>query len=90
VFASSVDGFHLAREDLKLRGQGDLFGPQQHGIPEFRFADLERDTDLLEHARYRAREIVTADPNLSSRPNRALARELTERHADREALFAIG
>ncbi len=90
VFASSVDGFHLAREDLKLRGQGDLFGPQQHGIPEFRFADLERDTDLLERARHRAREIVSADPDLSSRPNRALARQLAERHADREALFAIG
>ncbi len=90
VFASSVDGFHLAREDLKLRGQGDLFGPQQHGVPELKFADLERDADLLERARHRAREIMSVDPDLSSRPNRGLARELAERHADREALFEIG
>ena len=90
VFASSVDGFHLARQDLKLRGQGDLFGPQQHGIPELRFADLERDADLLERARARAREIMTVDPDLSSRPYRGLAREHAERHADREALFGIG
>ena len=90
VFASSTDGFYLAREDLKLRGQGDLFGQQQHGIPELRFADLERDADLLERARVRAREIMSVDPDLSSRPHRGLARELAERHADREALFGIG
>jgi len=90
VFASSTDGFYLAREDLKLRGQGDLFGQQQHGIPELRFADLERDVDLLERARIRAREIMSVDPDLSSRPNRSLSRELTERYADREVLYGIG
>jgi ATP-dependent DNA helicase RecG len=90
VFSSSTDGFYLAREDLKLRGQGDLFGQQQHGVPALRFADLERDADLLERARVRAREIVAIDPGLSSRPYRALAREHAERHADREALFGIG
>jgi ATP-dependent DNA helicase RecG len=90
VFASSADGFYLAREDLKLRGQGDLFGQQQHGVPELRFADLESDADLLERARVRAREIMSVDPDLSSRPHRGLARELAERHADREALFGIG
>ena len=90
VFASSTDGFYLAREDLKLRGQGDLFGQQQHGIPELRFADLERDADLLERARIRAREIISVDPDLSSRPNRGLSRELTERYADREELYGIG
>ena len=90
VFASSTDGFYLAREDLKLRGQGDLFGQQQHGIPELRLADLERDADLLERARIRAREIISVDPDLSSRPNRGLSRELTERYADGEELYGIG
>jgi ATP-dependent DNA helicase RecG len=90
AFSASTDGFHLAREDLKLRGQGDLFGQQQHGVPELRFADLERDTDLLEKARIRAREIMAIDPELSSRPNRRLSREHAERYADREALFGIG
>jgi ATP-dependent DNA helicase RecG len=89
-FAASNDGFRLAREDLKLRGQGDLFGAQQHGAPELRFADLERDADLLEQARKKARAIVEGDPELSTRPHRALARELVDRYADREDLFAIG
>jgi ATP-dependent DNA helicase RecG len=90
AFAASNDGFRLAREDLKLRGQGDLFGAQQHGAPELRFADLERDADLLEQARKKARAIVEGDPELSTRPHRALARELVDRYADREVLFAIG
>ncbi len=90
AFAATGDGFRLAREDLRLRGQGDLFGAQQHGAPELRFANLERDLDLLEQARKRAREIVATDPELSSRSHRALARELVDRYADREVLFAIG
>jgi ATP-dependent DNA helicase RecG len=90
AFSASTDGFHLARADLKLRGQGDLFGQQQHGVPELRFAELERDADLLERARIRAREIISIDPELSSRPHRALSREHAERYADREALFGIG
>jgi ATP-dependent DNA helicase RecG len=90
AFATSNDGFRLAREDLKLRGQGDLFGAQQHGVPELRFADLERDADLLEEARTRARKVVSEDPELNSRHHRTLARELAERYADREVLFGIG
>ncbi len=90
AFRESTDGFRLAREDLKLRGQGDLFGQQQHGVPVLRFADLERDSDLLERARERAREVVAADPDLSSRVHRGLARELAERHAEREDLYGIG
>ena len=90
AFAASTDGFRLAREDLKLRGQGDLFGAQQHGVPDLRFADLERDSDLLEHAREKARDIVSSDPELVSRAHRAFGRELAERYADREVLFGIG
>ena len=90
AFAASTDGFRLAREDLRLRGQGDLFGAQQHGVPELRFADLERDSDLLEHAREKARAIVASDPELVSRAHRAFGRELAERYADREVLFGIG
>ena len=90
AFAATTDGFRLAREDLKLRGQGDLFGAQQHGVPELKFADLERDSDLLEHAREKARAIVASDPELVARAHRAFGRELAERYADREVLFGIG
>ena len=73
-----------------MRGQGDLFGREQHGMALLRFADLERDRDLLDDARRRARDLVRDDPTLSLRPHREFARELEERYAGREALYQIG
>jgi ATP-dependent DNA helicase RecG len=90
AFASTDDGFTLAEEDLRLRGQGDVFGREQHGVAVLRFADLERDRNLLEEARGRARAIVEHDPTLSHRDHRFLARELAERYGGREALYQVG
>lgn len=89
-FARSTDGFALAREDLRLRGQGNLFGAEQHGLPALRFADLERDMELLEHARDRARMIVASDPDLSTPANRPFGRTLAEQYADSAALYGVG
>lgn len=90
AFAATTDGFRLAEEDLRIRGQGDLFGREQHGVATLRFADLEKDRDLLDEARRRARAIVDRDPFLSHREHRRLARELEERYAGREALYQVG
>jgi len=90
AFAATNDGFEIAREDLRLRGQGNLFGAEQHGLPALRFADLQRDCSLLEHARDRARRMVEEDPELASRPHRPFARVLEERYADQAALYAVG
>ncbi len=90
AFAGTNDGFEIAREDLRLRGQGNLFGAEQHGLPTLRFADLERDYELLEHARQKARAMVKADPDLASARHRPFARVLQERYADQAALYAVG
>ena len=45
------DGFEIARQDLRIRGPGELLGARQSGVPMLRFADLEADLDLLEAAR---------------------------------------
>ncbi len=50
IFENS-DGFEIARHDLRLRGPGELLGARQSGVPMLRFADLEKDIDLLEAAR---------------------------------------
>lgn len=47
----TADGFEIARRDLKLRGPGEFLGARQSGVPLLRYGDLERDTDLIEHAR---------------------------------------
>ncbi|MBS7542882.1 ATP-dependent DNA helicase RecG [Ancylobacter oerskovii] len=68
----SDDGFFLAEKDLELRGEGDLLGTRQSGLPGFRVARLEVHGDLLERARAEARAVVAADPDLLGERGRAL------------------
>ncbi len=61
------DGFEIARQDLKLRGPGEFMGARQSGVPLLRFADPERDTDLLDTARIVAEELLQAYPEAAQR-----------------------
>jgi ATP-dependent DNA helicase RecG len=51
ALASTTDGFKLAELDLEMRGEGEITGTRQHGLPRFRVASLPRDLELLEAAR---------------------------------------
>ncbi len=51
VIFETTDGFEIARQDLLIRGPGEHLGARQSGAPLLRFADIERDVDLLEAAR---------------------------------------
>ena len=51
--------------DFQLRGPGDLFGTQQHGLPPLRIADLRRDQAVLDEARSAAKQLFAADPGLA-------------------------
>lgn len=64
AMAATGDGFQIAEMDLKIRGPGQIFGTRQAGYPEFRFADLTRDVDLVRIARKDAAELLDRDPNL--------------------------
>ena len=64
----TTDGFELAREDLRIRGQGTVFGERQSGMTDLRLADVLEDHDLLQEARREAFALVEADPDLSSYP----------------------
>lgn len=64
AMAATCDGFEIAEMDLKIRGPGQIFGTRQAGCPEFRFADLTRDVDLVRSARDEAAELLDRDPNL--------------------------
>ena len=55
VISGSTDGFEIARQDLLIRGPGELLGQRQSGIPALRFANLEADIDILHSARDIAR-----------------------------------
>ncbi|TPW33200.1 ATP-dependent DNA helicase RecG [Martelella alba] len=72
IMRDSNDGFRIAEEDLKLRGEGELLGTRQSGIPGFRFASLEAHADLLEIARKDAAYLVGKDPQLTGSRGEAL------------------
>jgi ATP-dependent DNA helicase RecG len=72
VMRDSEDGFHIAEEDLKLRGAGELLGTRQSGLPDFRIADLSVHGELLATARDDARLVLETDPELQSRRGQAL------------------
>ena len=72
IMRETDDGFRIAEEDLRLRGEGELLGTRQSGAVTFRIADLSAHGDLLEIARKDARFVVETDPELSSARGKAL------------------
>ena len=62
------DGFRLAEEDLKIRGQGTVFGARQAGMPDLKLADIFEDMDTLIAARREAFKMVADDPGLERHP----------------------
>jgi ATP-dependent DNA helicase RecG len=65
----TTDGFELADEDLRLRGEGTLFDVKQSGLPDLKLARLAEDLDLVRRARARAFEVIEADPGLVDHPS---------------------
>lgn len=72
VMRREHDGFAVAEADLRLRGPGDFFGSRQHGLPEFRIADLSNDMDILQACREGAETLQRDDPDLSKPEHAAL------------------
>ena len=64
AMVATTDGFRLAEEDLKLRGQGTVFGARQSGMADLRLADILADFDELVAARREAFALVDSDPGL--------------------------
>jgi ATP-dependent DNA helicase RecG len=78
ALAEHHDGFRLAEIDLELRGEGELVGTRQHGLAQFRVAELPRDAELLERARRYAEQVVAGDPELAEPEHALLADALVD------------
>jgi ATP-dependent DNA helicase RecG len=76
----TTDGFELADEDLRLRGEGTLFDIRQSGLPDLRLARLAEDTALVRRAREEAFALIGSDPELTSHAD--LRAEMERRFAD--------
>jgi len=68
AMVSTTDGFRLAEEDLRIRGQGTVFGARQAGMPDLKLADILSDLETLVAARREAFDLVAADPELDGHP----------------------
>ena len=90
AMAATNDGFKIAEVDLQLRGPGEFFGTRQSGLPEFRVADLLRDTAILEEARLEAQTIVAEDAELRQTVHRGLRQALLTRWRGKLDLASVG
>jgi ATP-dependent DNA helicase RecG len=72
ILRETDDGFHIAEEDLRLRGEGDVLGTRQSGMPGFRIARIETHGKYLKAAREDAGLALNRDPKLKSPRGEAL------------------
>ncbi|HRW93783.1 MAG TPA: helicase-related protein, partial [Thermotogota bacterium] len=87
-FARTFNGFELAEYDLRTRGPGEFLGIRQHGMPDFKVADIVEHASWLVTARQDALSLLSKDPTLDSCP--AVKRFLEEHYTERMKLLEIG
>ena len=76
IMCRTSDGFQIADEDLRLRGPGDFFGTNQHGLPDLKIANMAEDLETLRIAQETAREILKEDPDMTEAKHRGLRGEI--------------
>ena len=77
------DGFVIAEKDLELRGSGEFFGTKQHGIPEFKIANLFQDMPILKVVQELAIKIEQEDPKLELEKNELLKKLVEKKFSNR-------
>ncbi len=65
AMARTTNGLKLAEEDLRIRGQGTVFGARQSGMGDLKLADILRDHRALRRAREAAADLIRSDPELN-------------------------
>ncbi len=89
ALVQSNDGFVIAEEDLRIRGPGEFFGFRQWGMPEFRVANIVRDSDLLQQARQEAFFLLKQDPHLSAPGHQGLKEAMLRKWEQKLELGSI-
>ncbi len=82
AIAKISDGFKLAEADLAIRGEGEVFGARQSGLPDLRIARLTRDYSVLKESREEAFQLVKEDPQLEDPDHAQLLSEVRRRFSE--------
>ena len=77
------NGFVISEKDLELRGSGEFFGTKQHGLPEFKIANLFEDIEILKKVQDVAIKIMNDYPNLTKEKNLELKKQIENKFKDR-------
>ena len=83
IMTKTNDGFVISEKDLELRGSGEFFGTKQHGIPEFKIANLFEDMETLKSVQSVAIKILKKDPDLTQPENEALRKQVLNKITNR-------
>ena len=79
VMKETNDGFIISEKDLELRGTGEFFGTKQHGIPEFKVANLFQDIDILKKVQNLSIKILEEDQKLEKKENKCLKETIAKK-----------
>jgi ATP-dependent DNA helicase RecG len=86
----TTNGFEIAEMDLQLRGPGEFFGTRQHGLPEFKLADVTNEMALLQQAKDDATTLLAKDPRLTDPVHQHLRAALRAQLGETLTLAQIG
>ena len=83
VMQDTNDGFVISEKDMELRGTGEFFGTKQHGLPEFKIANLFTDMEMLKEAQSLACKITDSDALLEKKENKLLKQMVDKKFGSR-------
>ena len=83
IMTKTNDGFVVSEKDLELRGSGEFFGTKQHGIPEFKIANLFEDIETLKSVQSVAIKIIEEDSKLENEKNASLKKQVDNKFEKR-------
>ena len=90
IMTSTLDGFIISDEDLKMRGPGDFFGTKQHGFIKSKVVDFSNDGPIIRRARQQAFEMVIKDPKLNLNKNKKIKQVFKRKYHHMLEFIKIG